>query len=197
MLYFSNSVENACLHGALWELQLCLPRHAVFSVLLLFYGVSLHCLDRRLQGLQENMVQPGLQTALRNWGAHSTIPTGIAVAWDGLFLFLNYEMFNFEMSEYIKSYSFLVKKCWLLFFFGVVFWKFSFSDRKQCSALRRVIFHIRKENVSQKIQIQWKQGNIQPFFAPLLTLISTTHREFLNLKVFLWCLLQNEVLRCR
>ena len=58
-------------------------------------------------------------------------------------MFLKYEVFNFEMSEYIESYSFQSKTAspllsrWL-------FWRVNFSDIKQCFSFRRVVFHIRK-----------------------------------------------------
>lgn len=49
-----------------------------------------------------------------------------------------------------------------------------------------------KRTFHRKLNLQWKKANNQPFLALLLTLIPTTHRIFLELKVFLWFPLQSE-----
>lgn len=107
-LYFGNSVKNACSHGA-YKSYSFVSGHAMVSVLWPFPDVSLPFLDGKLQGLQERTLQPGLWTPLWIWGAQTTVHMGTTVDWGGLFVFLNSEIFHFEMPEYVECYSFQPK----------------------------------------------------------------------------------------
>lgn len=165
----SKSVESACLHEGLWELQLCLPGHAMISVLLPSHGVSLHCLDGRLQGLQEDMVQPGLRAALRNWETHTTISMGHG---SGLRWTIHVsELWNISLWN-VRIYwkvLFSVKNCFSSLISKWLFWRVSFSDKKQCFALRRVVFRIRKcmkRNIPQKINLSGKTSKQSTLSCP-------------------------------
>lgn len=67
----------------------------------------------------------------------------------GLFLFLNSEIFHFEMPKHAECCCSQPEKYLFSLFLGAFFLRVSISDKKQYFALRRVIFHIRKHRKTE------------------------------------------------
>lgn len=134
---------------------------------------------------------------LRNWGTHTTFPMGHS---SGLRWTIRvFEIWSTSLCRIYWNLIFLVKtgpssvvSRWLFWWVSFCFWqKAVFYTEKTCFSLQKrhekIIFH-------RKLYFRWKIPTNQPFLALLLTLILTTHGEFLELKVFLRCSLQNVAL---
>lgn len=103
--------------------------HTLVSVLWPFPDASLRFLNGKLQGLQEETVQPGSWAPLWTWGAHTTIPMGTAVAWGRLFLFQTLRYFTLKCQNMLNVAVSSQKSTSFYCFSGDVFGEFLFLTK--------------------------------------------------------------------